>query len=164
MCRALKFCHKNGIIHRDIKPENILLTHNNTLKLTDFGWAAHARKTTRRTLCGTLEYLAPELCNREFYSYGVDIWSIGVLLYEFLTGGSPFREATTHWTYERIKKVDLKFPMYVNEDARDFMMMVLKKEAVDRPSFDEILEHKWIVNNASSFMLKILKEDKENGN
>lgn len=58
---ALHYCHVNNVIHRDLKPENIMLTHNDQLKLADFGWSAHTRSNKRKTMCGTLDYLPPEM-------------------------------------------------------------------------------------------------------
>lgn len=60
---ALYYCHQNNVIHRDIKPENLLLTNNDDVKLADFGWSVHAPSMRRRTMCGTLDYLPPEMVN-----------------------------------------------------------------------------------------------------
>ena len=73
------------MIHRDIKPENLLIS-NETIKLADFGWACHAPTNKRKTFCGTLDYLPPEMCNSTYYDKTIDIWSIGVLTYELCVG------------------------------------------------------------------------------
>jgi aurora kinase len=65
---ALKYCHENSVMHRDIKPENLLLDLNDTIKLADFGWSVHAPSNKRRTICGTLDYLPPEIVRHKVTS------------------------------------------------------------------------------------------------
>ena len=91
--KALMYLHSKNVIHRDIKPENLLNCHG-TIKLSDFGWSAHAVEDKRKTMCGTLDYLPPEMVNRVSYNHKVDIWSIGILAFEFLTGKPPFESDT----------------------------------------------------------------------
>lgn len=79
-----------GVIHRDLKPENILLDDHYNVKICDFGWSA-GRERSRKTFCGTYEYMAPEIYNNRRYDYRVDIWSLGILLFELLHGYSPFK-------------------------------------------------------------------------
>ncbi|KFM78735.1 Aurora kinase A-A, partial [Stegodyphus mimosarum] len=88
--QALKYCHSKKIIHRDIKPENLLLGVNGELKIADFGWSVHAPSSRRTTMCGTLDYLAPEMLDNKTYDEKVDLWCLGVLCYEFLVGKPPF--------------------------------------------------------------------------
>ena len=92
MCDAVKYLHDNNLIHRDIKPENILLDENLVPKLSDFGWSAIIKNEKRHTFCGTFEYMAPEMFENEEYTYSVDIWSLGILLYELYHGKSPYEE------------------------------------------------------------------------
>lgn len=86
---ALMYLHSKKVIHRDIKPEN-LLNCNGTIKLSDFGWSTHSPDDKRKTMCGTLDYLPPEMVHRQSYNHKVDVWSIGILAYEFITGHPPF--------------------------------------------------------------------------
>lgn len=86
---AAMYMHKRHIYHRDIKPENILVGSDGRLRLADFGWAVHApppNYNTRYTLCGTPEYLAPEMISGTGHDYAVDLWAIGILAYEILFG------------------------------------------------------------------------------
>lgn len=110
VCSALVHCKEKRVIHRDLKPENLLLDVVGDVKLSDFGWSIHFKNSRRKTLCGTLDYLAPELVERSQYSTEVDTWSLGVLLYEFLFGLPPFLACNNQWTFQRIKTIDLKFP------------------------------------------------------
>ncbi|KAJ2218676.1 spindle assembly checkpoint kinase, partial [Coemansia sp. RSA 518] len=89
MATALDYLHGKRVIHRDIKPENLLLNANGDLKIADFGWSVHARNSRRRTLCGTLDYLPPEMVEGRDHNASVDLWSLGVLMYEFLVGVPP---------------------------------------------------------------------------
>jgi serine/threonine protein kinase len=87
--QALKYLHSKKVIHRDIKPEN-LLNCMGTIKLSDFGWSTHSVENNRKTFCGTLDYLPPEMVNKVSYDNSVDVWSVGILAFEFITGSPPF--------------------------------------------------------------------------
>ena len=95
--------HSKNIIHRDIKPEN-LLDSDGVIKLADFGWSVHAPSDRRKTVCGTLDYLPPEMIDKERRAYDstVDIWGLGILSYEFVVGRPPFESECQKETYERI--------------------------------------------------------------
>jgi len=94
---AVEYLHSQDrpIIHRDIKPENILLDEQGVIKLADFGWANFLPKNGKRaSYCGTPEYLSPEMIQKQGHDVAVDVWSIGVLLYELLAGDAPFSGKT----------------------------------------------------------------------
>ncbi|CAJ0839049.1 4289_t:CDS:10 [Entrophospora sp. SA101] len=119
MAGALAYLHQKHIIHRDIKPENLLLGSNDELKIADFGWSVHAPSQRRRTFCGTLDYLPPEIIEYQTHNSKIDLWSLGVLCYELLSGSPPFEEETGYRaTYKRIRKVDFKMPEHISEDAK----------------------------------------------
>ena len=92
MADALSYLHSKHVIHRDIKPENLLLGINGELKIGDFGWSVHAPSNRRTTLCGTLDYLPPEMVEGREHNEKVDYWALGVLTYEFIVGSPPFEE------------------------------------------------------------------------
>lgn len=89
---ALTYLEERHIMHRDIKLENILLDKNMQPKIADFGWASHSLNNQRTSFCGTVLYLSPEMINKEDYSNKIDIWSVGILLYELASGSAPFYE------------------------------------------------------------------------
>ena len=142
MADALSYLHSKHVIHRDIKPENLLLGINGELKIGDFGWSVHAPGNRRMTLCGTLDYLPPEMVEGREHNERVDYWALGVLTYEFLIGNPPFEDrnsvngtcsfalqyarltCTLPATYRRIAKVDLKIPSHVSHEARDLITKV----------------------------------------
>ncbi|KAL1543449.1 Serine/threonine-protein kinase Aurora-3 [Salvia divinorum] len=151
LTEALLYCHDKHVIHRDIKPENLLLDHEGRLKIADFGWSVQSR-SKRHTMCGTLDYLAPEMVERKAHDYAVDNWTLGILCYEFLYGVPPFEAESQMDTFERIKKIDLAFPSTsdVSAEAKDLISRLLVKDSSKRLSLEKIMGHPWIVKNANS--------------
>lgn len=127
MAAALKYLHKKHVMHRDIKPENILVGIHGEIKISDFGWSVHAPNNRRQTMCGTLDYLPPEMLKPgsqdNYYSEKVDLWSLGVLTYEFLVGEAPF-EDTPVMTQRRIARADMSVPSFVSSEAKDLIKRV----------------------------------------
>ncbi|KAK4787841.1 hypothetical protein SAY86_011674 [Trapa natans] len=125
LAQALAYCHEKHVIHRDIKPENLLLDHEGRLKIADFGWSVQSR-SKRLTMCGTLDYLAPEMVEHKAHDYAVDNWTLGILCYEFLYGVPPFEAESQRDTFRRIVKVDLSFPRapQVSSDAKNLICQV----------------------------------------
>jgi len=109
---ALEYLHERDIAYRDLKPENLLIASDGHLKITDFGFA---KKITDRsfTLCGTPEYLAPELIMSTGHNKGVDWWALGVLIFEMLAGYPPFYDTNTYEIYKKISIGYFDFPMCI---------------------------------------------------
>ena len=121
-CSITVLAQKN-VIHRDIKLEYILLGIHGELKIADFGWSVHAPGDRRLTQCGTLDYLPPEIVNHTSYNNKVDLWSLGVLMYEFLVGQAPFEDSQV-LTYKRIVRCEMTVPSYVSPEAKDLIKSV----------------------------------------
>ena len=134
--------HKKGAIHRDIKPENLLVSFG-VLKLADFGWSVHSPEGERKTMCGTPDYMPPEILNRKTYDKMVDIWSVGILIYELCTGSPPFEERSEKKRYERIKNLDFECPPHLSEECTDLIRKTLKLDPASRLSLDQIMTHVW---------------------
>lgn len=146
MADALSYLHSKHIIHRDIKPENLLIGINGELKIGDFGWSVHAPGNRRKTLCGTLDYLPPEMVENKAHGAHVDLWALGVLMYEFLIGNPPFEDRRgAKNTYLRIARVDLHFPAHVSAEPRDLITKLLQYEPEKRLSLTKVLVHPWII-------------------
>jgi serine/threonine protein kinase len=131
---AIEHLHKNNIIYRDLKPENIVLDEAGHIALTDFGLAKVAlnHQTPTYTFCGTPEYLAPEILTGAGHNKAVDWWSLGVLLYEMLTGLPPFYSENINEMYELILRAPLRFPDYVSPSARSLLKGLLDRDPAKR--------------------------------
>lgn len=121
---ALEYLHSHDIIYRDLKPENILLDRNGHIKITDFGFAKEV-STVTWTLCGTPDYIAPEVITTKPYNKSVDWWSLGVLIFEMLAGYTPFYDSTPMKTYEKILSGKIHFPSFFNHDVVDLLSRLI---------------------------------------
>jgi len=134
MAEALKYMHNKNVMHRDIKPENILLGLHNEIKLADFGYSIHSVSGFRSTVCGTLDYLSPEVAlmlmkpgrHKDYYAKAVDQWSLGVLTYELLVGKAPFEMKSRKATEKKIANFrgTINSPSFVSQEAEDFILEV----------------------------------------
>ncbi|KAM3144140.1 hypothetical protein pb186bvf_003904 [Paramecium bursaria] len=152
------------VIHRDIKPENILVDENNKVKLADFG-SANSIQTIdgkRQTYTGTQPYMSPEMLDGNEYDQRLDIWSIGVLIYELLTNKSPFTgdsiqqmdEQKKKLLIQNIKQAQIIFPVDFPPLAKDLVRKILKKEPSQRISLRDIRDHPWINKNIHIDIMK----------
>ncbi|GMH42522.1 hypothetical protein BSKO_10441 [Bryopsis sp. KO-2023] len=143
LVEAVSYLHSRWIIHRDIKLANLLLTDGNVLKLADFGLAAQldCQDSERLTICGTPNYLSPEIAKREPYTLATDVWSLGVVLYSMLCGTPPFQEDEVAETIERVKMVDFECPDFLSPEASDMIKGILHKEKSKRMKLKDIKRH-----------------------
>ena len=107
--------HQHKLVHRDVKPENFLIDSNGIVRLCDFGWCRDFEEGDRSTFCGTYEYMAPEILKDQPYSYGIDVWALGILLYELTHGYSPFR-ATTQEGHDEIMRNIVKYKFKIEKN------------------------------------------------
>ena len=130
------------IIHRDIKPENVLIDKNGVAKLTDFGWSNYVdSKEIRRTYCGTPVYLAPEMIKEIGHDEHLDIWCIGVLLFELLTGNVPFKGKDIDSLNNNILSLKISWPKDINLVAKNLILKILKPDPGERISLRDMLKH-----------------------
>ena len=148
---AIYFLHLHSIIHRDLKPENLLIDENNVLKLCDFGWSVFITNNKRTTFCGTVEYMAPEIIKKQKYDESIDIWSLGVLLYELVHSYSPFvsDDLDARKIGYNIVEKDLKFKEGVSEEYKDLIKKLLIKNSDKRIKIEEIYQHPFIIKYIS---------------
>ena len=154
---AVQFLHSIGLAHRDIKPENILLDEDRNVKLCDFGWCVDVSKGERMTFCGTYEYMAPEIVDEKYYDYSIDVWSLGVLLYEMIHGFSPFRPNKKNTKdpmkeiFDNIRHKNYTIQKNISEECRDLIDKLLEIDKDKRIKVDEIFEHPWVTNKISEY-------------
>ncbi len=163
---AVYYLHnmKPPIIHRDIKPENVLLADGLVAKLTDFGWSNYMQEDEKRTtVCGTPIYLAPEIIKEQGHDEKVDIWCIGVLLFELITGNVPFQGNDIDTLKENILHLKIVWPKDINIDAKSVIKKILKSEPSARISLEEILQQPFFTKYFPNAVKSLIKPD-ENAN
>lgn len=142
---GLKYLHNKGILHRDLKLGNFFVNENMELRLGDFGLAAKLETVEQRkkTICGTPNYLAPEVLNRQGHGTESDVWSLGCVIYTLLCGNPPFETLDLKETYKCIKEVRYSLPPSLSPAAQKLISAVLQKNPSDRLTLDQILVHEY---------------------
>ncbi|XP_050528364.1 serine/threonine-protein kinase polo-like [Daktulosphaira vitifoliae] len=136
------FLHQQGIIHRDLKLGNLFLNDDMEVKLGDFGLAAKIEYDGQRkkTLCGTPNYIAPEILSKTGHSFEVDVWSIGCIMYTLLVGKPPFETSSLKETYARITRCDYNVPPHLNKSASFLINKMLQYDPKKRPTVSDIMK------------------------
>ena len=124
---AIEYLHKMNVIYRDLKPENILIDEEGHLRLTDFGLVKENNGFQTYTICGTPEFMAPEILQKQGYGEEIDCWALGVLLYEMLVGNHPFYHPNHMQMYNNILKAHPQYPEGMSEDAKALITGLLSK-------------------------------------
>ncbi|XP_017479535.1 PREDICTED: serine/threonine-protein kinase polo [Rhagoletis zephyria] len=144
--QGVKYLHDHRIIHRDLKLGNLFLDDLLHVKIGDFGLATRVEYEGERkkTLCGTPNYIAPEILNKKGHSFEVDIWSIGCVMYTLLVGQPPFETKTLKDTYEKIKKCQYRVPSYLRKSAADMIVAMLQSNPELRPTIGKLLSFEFL--------------------
>uniref|UniRef100_A0A673H112 non-specific serine/threonine protein kinase n=1 Tax=Sinocyclocheilus rhinocerous TaxID=307959 RepID=A0A673H112_9TELE len=129
---ALSYCHSKNVIHRDIKPENLLLGSNGELKIADFGWSVHTPSSRRSTLCGTLDYLPPEMISMKIFCKFPTCYQCNLLLYPL----------------SLMNRVEFTYPAHVSEGSRDLINRLLKHNPMHRLPIQGVMVHPWVLENS----------------
>ncbi|XP_066465745.1 serine/threonine-protein kinase ULK1 [Tiliqua scincoides] len=159
---AMKVLHSKGIIHRDLKPQNILLSfaggkksnpNNIRIKIADFGFARYLQNNMMAaTLCGSPMYMAPEVIMSQHYDAKADLWSIGTIIYQCLTGKAPFQASSPQdlrLFYEKNKMLLPNIPRETSSHLRQLLLGLLQRNHKDRMDFDEFFHHPFLDASAS---------------
>lgn len=148
---ALDYLHLHArVIHRDIKLQNFLMTNDGVVKLSDFGLSINfddvSDKSSVVSICGTPNYISPEVIDRDSHTSAVDIWGVGVIVFLMLTGQRPFKSSNNKKTFERIRQVHYDWPRWpaVSEQAKSFVDSILKKNPLERPTARKLLKHPFL--------------------
>lgn len=145
---GLCYLYKNKILHRDLKLQNILVTDSLDIVITDFGFARYFENDTMiQTICGSPMYMAPEMILKKKYNNKSDLWSVGIILYELLTGDVPFKVKNMVELIQTIQKVKITLPLkydtMLSSSCKELLFQLLKKNPDERISWEDFFTHKW---------------------
>ena len=159
---AIYFLHLHSIIHRDLKPENLLINEKNIIKLCDFGWSVKLDDNKRTTFCGTVEYMAPEIIKKEKYDESIDIWSLGVLLYELVHSYSPFysEDLDVKTIGNNITNNNLSFKEGLSHEYKNLVENLLIKDSNKRIKIEDIFQHPFMIKYINMIYQQVNNKNK----
>ena len=147
MSLGLEYLLENKIIHRDLKPQNILVTNLGDIKITDFGFARYFEDNTiLNTICGSPLYMAPEIIKNRKYDFKSDLWSVGIIFYEMLTGNTPFKAKNIFDLINIIEKKIIVIPLdiKISNNCENLLFSLLKKNPYERIGWEDFFNHPWL--------------------
>ncbi|XP_075716583.1 serine/threonine-protein kinase PLK4 isoform X2 [Rhinoderma darwinii] len=150
--KGMLYLHSHGILHRDLTLSNLLLSSDMNIKIADFGLAAQLKLPNEKhfTMCGTPNYIAPEIATRSAHGLESDVWSLGCMLYTFLVGRPPFDTDTVKNTLNKVVLADYEIPNFVSRESKDLIFRLLRKNPADRLSLSSVLDHPFMTRYSSS--------------
>ncbi|KAG5319316.1 PLK4 kinase, partial [Pseudoatta argentina] len=150
--QGLLYLHSHQILHRDLSLSNLLLTKDNQVKIADFGLATQMSKPDEKhlTMCGTPNYISPEVATRSSHGPEADVWSLGCMLYTLLVGKPPFETDAIKSTLTRVVMADYVMPLHLSENAKDLIDKLLKKNPKNRICLRNIHKHAFIMSTEKS--------------
>ena len=149
---GMLYLHSHGILHRDLTLANLLLTKSMDLKIADFGLATQLNFTEEKhfTMCGTPNYVSPEIAMRSPHGLEADVWSLGCMLYTFLVGRPPFDTDAVRSTLNRVITAAFDLPDHLSPEAKDLLQCLLKKNPKERLALTEVFSHPFMSKDAST--------------
>ncbi|CAH2990678.1 unnamed protein product [Chilo suppressalis] len=146
------YLHTHNIIHRDLSLNNLLLTKDLKVKIADFGLATQLNGPDEKhvTMCGTPNYISPEVASRELHGLPADVWGLGCMLYTLLVGSPPFHTQHVKTTLNKVINADYKIPPELSHSAQDLLQKLLCKDPTKRITLKGIMEHPFLINTGSS--------------
>uniref|UniRef100_J3KR82 Serine/threonine-protein kinase PLK4 n=1 Tax=Homo sapiens TaxID=9606 RepID=J3KR82_HUMAN len=149
---GMLYLHSHGILHRDLTLSNLLLTRNMNIKIADFGLATQLKMPHEKhyTLCGTPNYISPEIATRSAHGLESDVWSLGCMFYTLLIGRPPFDTDTVKNTLNKVVLADYEMPSFLSIEAKDLIHQLLRRNPADRLSLSSVLDHPFMSRNSST--------------
>ncbi|NXP28121.1 PLK4 kinase, partial [Scytalopus superciliaris] len=149
---GMLYLHSHGILHRDLTLSNILLTNNMNVKIADFGLATQLKMPHEKhyTMCGTPNYISPEIATRSPHGLESDVWSLGCMFYTLLIGKPPFDTDTVKNTLNKVVLADYEMPAFLSRQAQDLIHKLLRKNPADRLSLSSVLDHPFMSRSSSA--------------
>ncbi|NXH20459.1 PLK4 kinase, partial [Bucco capensis] len=149
---GMLYLHSHGILHRDLTLSNVLLTSNMDVKIADFGLATQLKMPHEKhyTMCGTPNYISPEIATRSPHGLESDVWSLGCMFYTLLIGKPPFDTDTVKNTLNKVVLADYEVPAFLSREAQDLIHRLLRKNPADRLSLSSVLDHPFMARCSSA--------------
>nr|XP_033794868.1 serine/threonine-protein kinase PLK4 isoform X2 [Geotrypetes seraphini] len=149
---GMLYLHSHGILHRDLTLSNLLLTSSMNIKIADFGLATQLKMPNEKhfTMCGTPNYISPEIATRSAHGLESDVWSLGCMFYTFLVGRPPFDTDTVKNTLNKVVLADYSMPSFVSREAQELIYLLLRKNPADRLSLSSVLDHPFMSRSSSA--------------